>query len=131
MRSQREGGLSATTKVKVCSPEIANIARGQEIHNLEASIATCVKGECVSGVPGSKSVAGNSTVHIGTWESHIVPNRIFQQAEEARRKYGGMAVGLTRSRGVDGVTPIESRRVGTLEGVSSKTQRDEEAYAIH
>jgi len=120
MRSQREGGLSATTKVKVCSPEIVNIARGQGIHSLEASIATCVKGECVSGVPGSKSVAGNSTVQVGTWESHIVPNRSFQQAEEARRKYGGMAVGLTRSRGVDGVTPIESRRVGTLEGVSSK-----------
>ncbi len=61
MRSQREGGLSATTKVKVCSPEIVNIARGQGIHSLEASIATCVKGECVSGVPGSKSVAGRSS----------------------------------------------------------------------
>lgn len=60
------------------------------------------------------------TVHIGTWENHIVPNRSFQQAEEARRKYGDMVVGLTRSRGVDGVMPIESRRVGTLEGVSSK-----------
>jgi len=131
MRSQREGGLSATTKVKVCSPEIVNIARGQGFHILEASIATCVKGECVSGVPGSKSVAGNLTVHIGTWESHIVPNRSFQQAEEARRKYGGMAVGLTRSRGVVGVMPGASRRFGTLEGVSSKTQRDEEAYAIH
>ena len=71
MRSQREGGLSATTKVKVSSPEIVNIARGQGIHSLEASIATCVKGECVSGVPGSKSVAGNLTVHIGTWESGV------------------------------------------------------------
>jgi len=72
MWSQREGGLSATTKVKVCDPEICNIARGQGIHRLEASIATCVKGECVSGVPGSKSVAGNSTVHIGIWENHIL-----------------------------------------------------------
>ena len=125
MWSQREGGLSAITQVKVFSPEIANIARGQGIHNLEASIATCVKGECVSGVPGSKSVAGNSTVHIGTWENHIVPNRSFQQAEEARRKYGDMVVGLTHSRGVVGVMPGASRRFGTLEGVSSKTQRDE------
>ena len=76
-------------------------------------------------------MAGNSTVHIGTWESHIVPERSFQQAEEARRKYGDMAVGLTHSRGVGGVMPIESREPGTLEGVSSRTQRDEEAYAIH
>jgi hypothetical protein len=36
-----------------------------------------------------------------------------------------MAVGLTHSRGVDGVMPIESREPGTLEGVSSKAQRDE------
>jgi hypothetical protein len=131
MRGQREGGLSATTKVKVFSPEIVNIAQGQGIHCLEASIATCVKGECVSGVPGSKSVAGNPTVHIGTWENHIVPDRSFQQAEEARREYGDMVVGLTHSRGVIGVMPGESRRFGALEGVSSKMQRDEYAAAIH
>ncbi len=131
MRGQREGGLSATTQVKVCSPEIVNIAQGQGFHFLEASIAAHVRGECVSGVPGSESVADNSTVHIGTWESHIVPSGSFQQAEEARRKYGDMVVGLTHSRGVVGVMPGESRGFGTLEGVSSKTQRDEEAYAIH
>jgi len=54
-------------------------------------------------------MAGNSTVHIGTWESHIVPCRSFQQAEEARRKYGDMAVGPGHIRGLDGVMPIESR----------------------
>jgi hypothetical protein len=130
MRSQREGGLSAITQVKVLSPEIVNIAQGQGIHCLEASTAACVKGECVSGVPGSKSMAGNLTVHIGTWENHIVPKRSFQQAEEARRKYGDMVVGLTHSRGVAGVMPGESLKFGTLEGVSSKMQRDEVAYAI-
>jgi len=72
MRGRREDGLSATTKVKVCGPEICNIARGQGIHRLEASTAARVNGECVSSVPGSKSVAGNSTVHIGTWENHIL-----------------------------------------------------------
>jgi hypothetical protein len=82
-------------------------------------------GECDSDVPESKTMAGNSTVHIGTWESHIVPNGSFQQAEEARRKYGDMAVGLTHSRGVGEVMLIESREPGTLEGVSSRTQRDE------
>jgi hypothetical protein len=70
-------------------------------------------------------MAGNSTVHIGTWESHIVPNGSFQQAEEARRKYGDMAVGPGHSRGVDRVMPIESRGFGTLEGPGSKMQRDE------
>ena len=129
MRSQSEGGLSAITQVKVSSPEITNIALGQGFHFLEASTATRAIGECVSGVPGSKSMAGNLTVHIGTWESHTVPSGSFQQAEEARRKYGGMAVGLTHSRGVDGVMPIESQC--SLEGVSGKTQRDEQAYAIH
>ncbi len=131
MRSQRKGGLSATTQVKVLSPEMHHTARGQGFHFLEASIAACVKGEYVSGVPGSESVAGKLIVHIGTWENHITPDRSFQQAEEARRKYDDMVVGLTHSRGVTGVMPSESRKYGTLEGVSSKTQRDEVAYAIH
>jgi hypothetical protein len=88
-------------------------------------------GECGSGVPESKTMAGNSTVHIGTWESHIVPDGSFQQAEEARRKYGDAVVGLIHSRGVNGVMPIESQEPGTLEGISSEMSRDEEAYAIH
>jgi len=140
MRSQREGGLPATTQVKVFSPEIGNIALGQGFHVLEASIAACVKGEYAGDVPGSKSVAGKRTVRIGTWESRAVPNESFQQAEEARRKYGGMAVGLTHSRGVVGVMPGESCTktveaemlwCGTLEGVSGKVQRAKEAFAVH
>ena len=46
-------------------------------------------------------------------------------------KYGGMVVGLTHSRGVGGVMPAAFREPGTLEGVSSRTQRDAEALAIH
>jgi len=71
-------------------------------------------------------MAGDSTVHIGTWESHIVVDKSFQQAEEARRKYGDMAVGPGHSRGVGGVMPIESQERGTLEGPGSKMQRDEQ-----
>jgi hypothetical protein len=130
MRSQSDGGLSATTQVKVSSPEILLIARGQGFHFLEASIAMRVQGECIDEVPGSKSVAGQPTVHIGTWESRIAPERSVQQAEEARRTYGDTAVGLTRSRGVGGVMPAAFRIHGTLEGVSSITQRDEVVYAI-
>jgi hypothetical protein len=88
-------------------------------------------GECDSGVPESKTMAGNSTVHIGTWENRIAPCESFQQAEEARRKYGDAVVGLIHSRGVNGVMPIESQEPGTLEGISSEMSRDEEAYAIH
>ena len=129
MRSQRDGGWSAITQVKVLSPEIFNIALGQGIHCLEASIAACVQGEHVSGEPGSKSMAGHRTVHIGTWESHAAPRGSFQQAEEARRKYGGRAVGPAHSRGVAGVMPGGAR--GSLEGAGSKTQRDAEAFAVH
>jgi len=123
--------LSATTQVKVLSPEIIIAALGQGFVYLEASIAASVKGELAGDVPGSESVAGKSIVHIGTWESRIIPDRSFQQAEEARRKYDDAAVGLTHSRGVGGVIPVEFREPGTLEGVSSRTQRDEEASAIH
>ena len=97
------------------------IALGQELHHSEASIATHVNGKCVSGVPGSKSIAGHSTVHDGTWESHVVLESSFQQAEEARRKYGGMAVGPVHSRGVAGVMP--GGACSSLEGIGSMLQR--------
>ena len=129
MRSQRDSGLSATTQVKVLSPEIIIIAQGQGLYFPETSIAACVNGECVGDVPGSESAAGKPTVYIGTWESHIAPYRSLQQAEDARRRYGDMAVGLTHSRGVVGVIPGGVR--SSLEGVSGKTQRDQEAYALH
>jgi hypothetical protein len=65
-------------------------------------------------------VAGNRTVQIGTWESHAVPERSSQQAEEARREYDGMAVGLTHSRGVAAVMrgeDTESTRRGRRQDV--------------
>ncbi len=129
MRSQRDGRLSAITQVKVLSPEIINVALGQGFHVLEASIAACVSGEHDSNAPGSESMAGDRTVHIGTWESRAAPRGSFQQAEEARRKYGGMAVGPVHSRGVAGVMP--GGACGSLEGAGSNTQRDEEAFAVH
>ena len=131
MRSQREGGLTATTKVKVLSPEISTL------HWVKGSIYCkpvslhALRGECDSDVPGSKSVAGKLTVHIGTWESRTVPKEASNKQEMQRRKYDGAAVGLTHSRGVGGVMPAEFHEPETLEGVSSRTQRDEEASAIH
>ena len=121
MQSLRKGEWSAITKVKVLSPEICLIALGQGFLHLEASSATRDNGECVSDVPGSEAMAGHSTVHSGTWEGHIVPDsEASNKPKRRRRKYGGMALGLTHSRGVNVVMRIESQEPGTLEGVSSK-----------
>ena len=126
MQSSRKGEWSAKTQVKVFSLEICLIALGQGFLHSEASIAAHDNGECVSGGPGSQTIAGHSTVHSGTWEGHVVPDReASNEPKRRRRKYGDMALGLTHSRGVNGVMPIESQDPGTLEGVSSKAQRDE------
>jgi len=102
------------------------IALGQGFLHSEASIAAHVKGECDSGVPGSKSIAGHSTVHSGTWESHAVLERSLQSrhvGKEVRRRYGSVAVGPTYIIGVAGVMSGESRYIGALEGVGSMLQR--------
>jgi len=99
------------------------IALGQGLLHSEASSAAHDNGECVSDVPGSKSIAGHSTVHSGTWESHAVLERSLQQAEEVRRRYGSVAVGPTYIRGVARVMPGESRNIGALEEVGSMLQR--------
>ena len=90
MRCQRKGGLSATTKVKVLSSEISTLHWVKDSILWKPVSLHALKGEYVCDVPGSKSVADKLTVHIGTWENHIAPNGSFQQAEEARRRYGDM-----------------------------------------
>ena len=97
------------------------IVLGQGFLHPEASIAAYDIGECVSGVPGSKSIAGHSTVHNGTWESHTVPKEASNESKRRRRKYGGMAVGPARSRGVAGVMP--GGACSSLEGAGSMLQR--------
>jgi len=82
-------------------------------------------------VPGSESVAGKPTVYIGTWENRTVPKGSRRGAEEVTMRYGDSVVGLTHSRGVGRVMPVESPVMGTLEGVSILTQRDEVCHAIH
>jgi len=131
VRSHREGSLSAATQVKVLSPEKLHIALGQGFHILEANIRAHGRGECVLDVPGSESVAGKRNVYIGTWENRNVPRGSLQGVGETTGGLGVSVVGLTRSRGVDRVMPVESRSNRTLEGVSSSTQRDEVCDAIH
>ena len=120
MQGLRKGEWSAITQVKVLSPEICLIVLGQGFLHLEASSAARDNGECVSDVPGSQTIAGHSTVHSGTRESHTVPKEASNESKRRRRKYGGMAVGPGHIRGTDGVMPIQSREPGTLEGLGSK-----------
>jgi hypothetical protein len=129
MRSLGKGVMSATTQVKVLSLEILYSAMGQGFDFPEASIGMRAQGECITGVPGSKSVAGKRTVYIGTWENRSVPTRSFQEAEEVTRKYVVSVVGLIHSRGVGRVMPVGSVSCRTLEGISSQTQRDEACHA--
>jgi len=131
MRSLGNGVLSATTQVKVLSPEILLIAQGQRFHFLEASIGVCVTGECISGEPGSKSVAGKRTVYIGTWENRSVLYRSRQGTEEVTRRYGVSVVGLIHSRGVVRVMPDEFLCNRTLEGISGFTQGGDNFHAVH
>ena len=131
MRSHGKGSLSATTQVKVLSPEITCIALGQGFHFLETIIGAHVTGECASGMPGSESVAGKRTDCIGTWENRDGPKTSLQRAEEVIRRYDVPVVGLTHSRGVGRVMPVESTSEETLEGVSSQTQGGGKRHAMH
>ena len=58
MWSQRDGRLLTITKVKVLSLEMLEIALGESVNSLEASIAACANGEYVSNVPGSEAMVG-------------------------------------------------------------------------
>ena len=65
------------------------IALGQGFLHPEASIVTHVNGKCVGDVPGSKSIAGHSTVHDGTWESHAVLKQSFYKRRSKSVPPGG------------------------------------------
>ena len=131
MRSPGKGSMSATTQVKVLSPVILHVALGQGFHFLEANIGTRARGECVSDVPGSESVAGMRTVCSGTWENRSVPEEASEEAEEGTREYVTAVVGPTRSRGVGRVMSAASPWRGALEGVGGLVQRDWSRHAIH
>jgi hypothetical protein len=123
MRSLGRGVTSATTQVKVLSPEITPCCIGSRVSWSGNQYRYARHGECVTGVPGSKSVAGGRTVCIGTWENRGAPYGSPREAEKAGRGYGAVVVGLTRTRGVGMVTPAEG--MSPLEGVSVLTQREE------
>jgi len=124
MLSHGIGSLSATTQVKVFSPDMTVNALGQGFHAPETNIRIFVNGENITDVPGSWAVAGKRIDCFGTWENPNVscgnfPDESFREAEEATRKCGVWVVGLIHSRGVNRVMPVEFYENKALEGVSS------------
>ena len=99
--------MSATTQVKVFSSEIFHFCTRPRVSFPGSQYRCTRRGECATGVPGSKSVAGRRTVYIGTWEGRDIFDRSCRGAEEATRRYGVPAFGLTYSRGVDRVMSVE------------------------
>jgi len=118
MRSLGKGVMSATTQVKVLSPEIIPCGIGPRGTFLGSQYRYARNGECIFGVPGSESVAGKRTVYIGTWENRSVPNRSCRGAEKVTKRYGVSVVGLINSRGVAGVMPCGAK--DSLEVAGSK-----------
>ena len=57
-------------------------------------------------MPGPKSTAGKRMVYIGTRENHTASKK-FLTNRRGESEYGGMVVGLTYSRGVNGVVSVE------------------------
>ena len=121
MRSPEKGVMSATTQVKVLSPEIIPCCIGPRVSFSGSQYRYARNGECILDVPGSESVAVKRTVCIGTWENRNVPNRSRRGVEKVTKRYGVSVVGLTNIRGVAGVMPCGAK--GSLEVVSGLTQR--------
>ena len=87
-----------------------NNAVGQGLHFPETNIGMRAKGECMSGLPGSKSVAGIRTAYIGTWENRNAPYGSRQEAEKATLRYGVPVVGPIHIRGVAGAISGEGAK---------------------
>ena len=110
MRSPGKGVCQPQCEsVKVLSPEINPCCIGPRVSYSGSQYRYARYGECILDVPGSESVAGKRTVYIGTWENRFAPNGSRQEAEKATKRYGVSVVGLTHSRGVGRVMPVESR----------------------
>ena len=52
---------------------------------MEASISMHTKGECISEVSASESVAGKRTVYVGTWENRNISNGSCRGSEKATK----------------------------------------------
>ncbi len=132
MRSHGKGSLSAAMRKREgVEPRNYQHCTGSRSSFSGNQYQYTRNGESVSGVPGSESVAGRLIVYVGTWENRNIPIKSLLGTEEVTNKTNVSVVGLIHSRGVGRVMPVESKKMRTLEGVSSLTQRDGVCNAIH
>ena len=89
MRSQREGGLSAITQVKVLSPEITNIALGQGFHYLEASTAVYEKASIPAACRGLRPW---QVIELFTPELGRAMSLPEEASNKLKRQGGSMAI---------------------------------------
>jgi hypothetical protein len=129
MRSLRKGVMSATMRKREgIEPRNNPCCTGPRVSFPGSQHRYVRNGECIHDVPGSKSVAGKRTVCIGTWENRIAPNGSCQGAEKVTKQYGVSVVGLTHSRGVGRVMPVESRFSRHSKG-SALIRKDEAGHS--
>lgn len=116
MRSHENGGQSATTQVKVLSPEMISSAhRVRSFISLKpASVYSC-KVRIYPACRGLSPWRAGELITLELGRTGLF-QRSHQGAEEVTREYVNPVVGLTHSRGVYGVMPVESRNRGTRRG---------------
>ena len=137
---------AVTSYMKPCERQFAsrNVSEGVELRKIQrrirakdfifwkpesvyAQIKRCIsristpimresKGEYISASRSLSPQRVNEKDYVGTWENHIVPFRSRKQAAEVRMQYVNMVVGLTYSRGVNRVMPIEFTFKSTRRG---------------
>jgi hypothetical protein len=106
MRSHEDGGQSATTQVKVFSPEKAYSHRARSSTSLkpESGYSLMVRIYLTCRGPSPWRAGELITLELGRTGLF---QRSPQGAEEAMRGYVNPVVGLTHSRGVHRVMPVE------------------------
>jgi hypothetical protein len=107
----RAVGQPQCESVKVLSPEIAHVSRDQGVHKLEVNIDMDVKGECISAWRGLSPWRVDENVCIGTWESQRISKKLRKNGQNVMTQYASLAVGLSHSRGVGRVMPVENNSV--------------------
>ena len=80
MRSHGKGSLSAAMRKREGVEPRNNLFCTGSRFLSPGNQYQCIRhGKNVSGVPGSKSVAGRRTVYTGTWENRNIPDESLEE----------------------------------------------------
>jgi hypothetical protein len=116
MRSHEDGGQSATTRVKVLSPEMFFMShRARSLRPPKPESVCSLMVRIYPTCRGLSPWRAGELIALELGRTGLF-QRSPQGAEEVIREYVNPVVGLTHSRGVYGVMPVESRKRGTRRG---------------